>query len=115
MGALEEKLRAKHPTIAAAFNEFDEDRSGVSKDEFRDTLYKLNIGMTKAQVDRVFAVFDANQDGVLDYTEFCEELASTEAKNNMVYRDVMDGAQGNNPYRASAAENLLPKWSRSSC
>jgi Ca2+-binding EF-hand superfamily protein len=110
LGALEEKLRAKHPTIAAAFSEFDEDRSGVvSKEEFRHTLYKLNIGMTKAQVDRVFAVFDANQDGVLDYSEFCEELAAKEPKNNMVYRDVMDGAQGGNPYRASAAENLLPK------
>ena len=110
LGALEEKMRAKHPTIAAAFNEFDTDRSGVvSKDEFRDTLYKLNIGMTQAQVDRVFAVFDANQDGVLDYSEFCEELASKEAKNNVVYGDVMEGAQGGNPSRPSKAELLLPK------
>lgn len=110
LGALEEKLRAKHPTIVSAFNEFDTDRSGkVSKDEFRSTLYNLNIGMTEAQVDRVFAVFDANQDGVLDYSEFCEELAEKGPKNNVVYGDVMDGAQGGLPYRQTKAENLLPK------
>ena len=59
----------------------------VSKDEFRSTLYKLNIAMTEAQVERVFAVFDANQDGVLDYSEFCEELAAKDPKNNVMFGD----------------------------
>ena len=110
LGAVEETLRSRHPTISEAFYDMDEERSGlVDRQQFRKTLYNLNIPMTETQVERVFAVFDGQGEGKLDYSEFCEELARTEPLNNVVYGDIMDGAVGKNAQRPSAASKMLPK------
>jgi Ca2+-binding EF-hand superfamily protein len=110
LGELEDKLRARHPQITDAFLKFDTDRNGtISAGEFRDTLYKLNIPLTEAQVHRVFSLFDADGSGGIDYQEFCEELGRKEAQNSTSYKDLMEYAQEKRPLRESSAMQLLPK------
>ena len=107
LASLQEQFVRKQSTIIAAFNDADRERSGVvGRKVFRNTLYKLNISMTKAQVDRVYSCFNA--DNALDYTEFCEDLIAG-APNTQTYSDIMEGAQRGLPYRQADAERLLPK------
>ena len=111
LGDVGHTMKEKVTTITKAFFKGDEEkRNGVvDREAFRDTLYSLNVAMTQTQVNRVFESLDRDNRGVINYSEFCENLGRKENPNNQIYADIMDTATGRLPvvHRASAA--LLPK------
>ncbi|ETV95895.1 hypothetical protein H310_10933 [Aphanomyces invadans] len=57
--------------LVAYFQRYDADRSGtLTVEEFRAALADLHVAVTGDQVDELFAYFDRNHTGAIDYGEF---------------------------------------------
>mmetsp|Transcript_2004 Transcript_2004/g.6067 ORF Transcript_2004/g.6067 Transcript_2004/m.6067 type:complete len:614 (-) Transcript_2004:3-1844(-) len=73
--ALEQEIRmvlkGKFDTMNNAFRTFDKDNDGkVSREEMREGLSKLNLGLNKAQINAMIKRADADGSGEIDYNEF---------------------------------------------
>jgi calmodulin len=77
--------------VKAAFKLFDKDGDGlVTKAEMKATGHRLN----DAQVEAIFALGDANDDGVLDVTEFvsvmCPSAITVASRLRSKYKNIND-------------------------
>jgi len=59
--------------LKGLFEEHDADKNGyLDRAEFEECLANADLGFTKAEVDLLLDVFDANSDGMMSYTEFAD-------------------------------------------
>lgn len=64
-------LKGKFDTMQVAFRSFDTDKNGtVDRDEMRQDLTKLELGLTKPQIEAMIQRADHNGDGQINYSEF---------------------------------------------
>ena len=54
------------------------DAGAVAEEAFAAVLKKLELGLTDAELEQVMAVVLRNDDGLLDYKEFCTQLSGPE-------------------------------------
>lgn len=65
------KLEDKFSSIHAAFKYFDTNRrDNVSRNQFHTGLDRMNLRITKSQIDQVFDHLDISQNGYIEYVEF---------------------------------------------
>ncbi len=65
-------IRASPTTLKEIFGQMDTDHSGkLSNQEFRNGIRKLSLGLTSREIDQLMVRIDTNQDGMIDYREFC--------------------------------------------
>ena len=75
--ALRSKLAnaAEFGLIVDIFREWDDDQNGtISRTEFRKALPVLGIAIENHQADSLFALFDTDGSGAVDYRELHEKL-----------------------------------------
>ena len=84
---------AKQSKLEAAFRTFDVDGSGtLSNTEFRDVLLRdtgLGAALTIADVERLIVLFDENDDGELNLSEFIKAMCRMDTNND----GVLSGAE----------------------
>lgn len=57
--------------IQSAFHQFDADHNGfITASEMRTCFQRLRIGYSDAEIQRVLAAMDINQDGRVSYDEY---------------------------------------------
>ena len=68
---VESPLAAASAASDAAFLRYDSDRSGtLTKDECMDFIAGAGLSLSRGYVEGAWAVYDVNEDGVLDREEF---------------------------------------------
>jgi len=59
--------------LKGLFEEHDADRNGyLDKAEFEKLFFNADLGFSKAEIELLLDVFDANSDGMMSYTEFAD-------------------------------------------
>lgn len=75
MDKLRRLIKSSGKTIDAVFANFDVDGSGdVNEEEFRKAMKLISLGLTDQEIDKIMARVDANQDGMVSYTEFANKF-----------------------------------------
>jgi len=85
---LAEKMGTHWGQLRTAFRAIDEDKSGfISKKEFARIFREFNIAYSQSEIDRLWAHYDQNGSGEIDYEEFALQFgtifktASTDQKS----------------------------------
>lgn len=66
--------------ILKHFTTWDADASGtIDKSELATIMYKISSSMSEREIDKLLAVIDKNQDGLIDFKEFVGWLTDREA------------------------------------
>uniref|UniRef100_A0A0G4HB78 Calmodulin n=1 Tax=Chromera velia CCMP2878 TaxID=1169474 RepID=A0A0G4HB78_9ALVE len=66
-------VREKHTTVKDMFRHMDSDCTAViTKEAFENLLWRLGFDVGEQEVLTVMRHFDANQDGMVSYNEFCD-------------------------------------------
>jgi len=80
-------LKSSTRNMQDIFKEFDADNNGwLSQVEFRNSIRKLNLGLTSKDIDGIIARLDTNQDGRIDYNEFAAKFAVNDYEGQMMKR-----------------------------
>ena len=90
MDIISDKFSSRAGGARHYFRRFDVDNDGsVSRDEFREGLRQLGIGLSESQISAVADSVDVNQDGSVNYYEFANGVhmhSSTLERNNRAQR-----------------------------
>jgi Ca2+-binding EF-hand superfamily protein len=74
-------LHASPVSLEQVFKDFDTDQDGkISSNEFRKAVRRLNLGLSSRDIDLIIMRCDTNNDGQIDWLEFCKRFQSTEAQ-----------------------------------
>ena len=68
-----EKIQERFYKVALAFRYFDiNNNQQISYNEFEISLHRLGIKLPAVKIRQMFDYIDTDQDGQIQYTEFCE-------------------------------------------
>lgn len=70
----------------------DADSSGfITTDELQDAMNEVGLKLTVSQIEKMLADADANDDGEIDYSEFCEMMERSRTfKNSSAWQKAYD-------------------------
>mmetsp|Transcript_27355 Transcript_27355/g.49237 ORF Transcript_27355/g.49237 Transcript_27355/m.49237 type:complete len:905 (+) Transcript_27355:55-2769(+) len=72
---LQSLIRASPHNINEFFDEMDTDSNGkISAVEFRNAIRRLKLGLTSREIDELLRRIDTNNDGQIDFAEFCKKF-----------------------------------------
>jgi Ca2+-binding EF-hand superfamily protein len=79
---LQSLIKASPHNVKDIFAEMDTDSNGkISSVEFRNAIRRLQLGLTSREIDELLRRIDTNNDGQIDFAEFCNKFDFTlEAK-----------------------------------
>ena len=80
-------MNTSQKSLEEIFNSMDTDKNGyLSQQEFRHAIRKLNIGVSSQEIDNVMKKIDSNQDGKIDWKEFCAKFKQTDLDERLKVR-----------------------------
>ncbi len=80
---LHEKMAA-HPSLARAFNFWDNDENGtLSREEMRRALGMMNVHLNDIEMEAIFMYFDEDQSGEVSSKEFLEAIRDHEPEHEL--------------------------------
>lgn len=72
---LQRLIKASPHDINQIFGEMDTDANGkISAVEFRNAIRRLKLGLTSREIDELLRRIDTNNDGQIDFAEFCSKF-----------------------------------------
>ena len=84
---LRDQIYDSFDSLQTAFNQFDTNGDGVlSREEFREGLHGMDIGLSDLDIDMVIKEADEDGNGVIDYNEFSELMKPPTARGYVCRR-----------------------------
>ena len=85
---LQESLLENEKSVVELFEELDENGDGVvTVEEFEFGLYDLDLGISEANLNKLYGMLDKDGNGELQYKELADALR--EAANNKSARELL--------------------------
>lgn len=72
---LKRLIKQSGKTLDVIFSQFDVDGSGdITKEEFHKAMKMISLGLSDNEIYKIMRRIDANNDGVINYTEFASKF-----------------------------------------